>query len=138
MPGDRAEHLSRGAIALIERPVIGNLATVGTGGVPHVTPVWVDHEAGDLLVNTAEGRVKARNMRANPHVAVSIVAPEDPYLVVAFRGTVVEMTTEGADEHIDALAKKYLGQDTYPFRQEGEVRVKVRIRPDRIVAQPVD
>ena len=125
-----------GAIALIERPVLGSLATVGIDGSPHVTPLWIDHDGGDVLVNTAEGRVKANDVRRNPKVAMSIVAPEDPYLVVAFRGTVIDVTTDGADAHIDWLAKKYLGADTYPNRRPGEVRLKLRIRPDRIVTQP--
>jgi PPOX class probable F420-dependent enzyme len=131
--GDR---LSDGALALIERPVLGHLATEGSDGRPHATPVWIDHDEGDLLVNSAEGRVKTRDMRRSPYVAVSVVAPDDPYLVVAFRGTVVDITTEGADEHIDALAKKYLGLDAYPNRKPGEVRLKIRIRPERIAMQP--
>lgn len=128
--------LSKGAIALIERPVLGNLATVGANGHPHVTPVWIDHEGNDVFINTAEGRVKARDIHRDPKVAMSIVAPDDPYLVVAFQGTVTEITTDGADAHIDALAKKYLGVESYPMRREGEVRIKVRIRPDRVVTQP--
>lgn len=131
--GDR---LSDGALALIERPVLGHLATEGPDGHPHATPLWIDHDGGDLLVNTAEGRVKARDMRRSPHVAMSVVAPDDPYLVVAFRGTVVDITTDGADDHIDALAKKYLGVDAYPNRRAGEVRLKIRIRPDHIAMQP--
>jgi PPOX class probable F420-dependent enzyme len=127
---------SPGALALIERPVLGNLATEGPDGHPHVTPLWIDHDGNDLLVNTADGRVKARDMKRSPHVAVSITAPDDPYLVVAFRGTVTDITTEGADQHIDALANKYLGVDRYPNRHSGEVRLKIRIRPDHIAMQP--
>jgi PPOX class probable F420-dependent enzyme len=133
-----ADQFSKGALTLIERPLLGHLATEGADGNPHVTPVWIDHDGNDVLVNTAEGRVKARDMHRNPHLAMSIVAPDDPYLVVAFRGTVVEMTNDGADAHIDALAKKYLGVDSYPMRTPGEVRVKVRIRPDHIAMQPAD
>ncbi|HXW36006.1 MAG TPA: PPOX class F420-dependent oxidoreductase [Acidimicrobiales bacterium] len=131
-----AAQFNKGAIALIERPVLGNLATVGSDGHPHVTPVWIDHDGDDVIFNTAEGRVKAKDVHRNPKVAMSIVAPEDPYLVVAFQGTVVDITTDGADAHIDALAKKYLGLDEYPLRTDGEVRIKVRIRPDRVVTQP--
>jgi PPOX class probable F420-dependent enzyme len=131
-----ADQFSPGALALIERPVLGHLATEGPDGHPHVTPLWIDHEGGDVLVNTAEGRVKARDMQRDPHVAISIVAPDDPYLVVAFRGTVADITTDGADAHIDALAKKYLGVDTYPMRTPGEVRLKIRIRPEHIAMQP--
>jgi len=130
--------LTTKALELIERPVLAHLATVDANGDPHVTPVWVDHDGNDILVNTAEGRVKARNLRAHAKVALSIVAPEDPYLVVALRGTVTEITTEGADAHIDALARKYLGADSYPWRSPGETRITVRIRPERIMAQPAD
>jgi PPOX class probable F420-dependent enzyme len=84
------------------------------------------------LFNTAEGRVKARNLHRDPRVAVSVIDPDDPYNVVAVRGTVIDITTNGADEHIDSLAQKYLGVDTYPMRREGEVRIKVRVRTDRI------
>jgi PPOX class probable F420-dependent enzyme len=130
------ENLSQASIELIERPVVAFLATVDSRGRPQLTPLWIDHDGNDILVNTAEGRAKALNMRRNPNVSISMYPPEDPYKVLAIRGTVTEVTTEGADDHIDALAKKYLGQDTYPMRRPGEVRLKVRIRPDRIVAEP--
>lgn len=129
---------SKAALALIDEPVIGHLATVGPDGTPRVTPLWIDHDGQDVLVNTARGRVKARDMAEGAKVAMSVADPADPYRVVAFRGTVVEVTTEGADDHIDRLAKKYLGADRYPNRREGEVRVTVRIRPDRVVMQPPD
>ena len=124
------------ALALIEEPVLGHLATLGADGTPHVTPLWIDHQGGDLVVNTARGRVKTNDMERNQAVAVSIVDPADPYRVVAFRGTVADITTDGADEHIDRLAAKYLGEPRYPNRRDGEVRVKIRIRPEHIVMQP--
>jgi len=131
-----SDEFTKEALALIEEPVIGNLATVGKGAYPHVTPVWIDHDGKNLLFNTARGRLKTADVERDPKVAVSIVDPKDPYRVVAFRGTVEEITTDGADEHIDRLAKKYLGKDTYPFRRPDEVRVTVKVRPDRIVMQP--
>ena len=131
-----ADTLSPGAIQLIEEPVIGDFSTIDRHGWPHVTPVWIDHDGNDVLVNTAKGRAKARHIEHQPAVAMSIVDPRDPYHVVVFKGTVTEVTTVGADEHIDRLAKKYLGKDSYPFRRPDEVRIKVRIRPDRILAQP--
>lgn len=105
-------------------------------GRPQVTPLWIDHDGGDLLINTATGRLKARNMEHDPHVAVSIVDPADNYRVIALQGHVVQTTTEGADDHIDRLAKKYLGVDAYPARRPDETRVTIRIRPDRIIRQP--
>lgn len=129
--------LNPAAKALLREPVLANLATVAPDGSPHVTPVWVDVDGDDVLINTAEGRVKARNLRRSARLAVSVVDPADPYRVVAFQGTVADITTDGADEHIDRLARKYLGVDTYPMRQPGETRIKVRIRPDRVLMQPV-
>jgi PPOX class probable F420-dependent enzyme len=130
-----ADTLSAKARALIARPVLASLTTLSKNGSPQVTPLWIDQDGDDLLFNTAMGRVKERHMENDPRVAVSVVDPDDQYNVVAVRGTVVDITTDGADEHIDALAKKYLGVDSYPMRQEGEVRIKVRVRTDHIAMQ---
>lgn len=128
--------LSPAAAALLREPVLANVATVAPDGSPHVTPVWVDVDGDDVVINTVEGRVKARNLARSAKVAVSVVDPADPYRVVAFQGTVADITTDGADDHIDQLARKYLGVDTYPMRQPSEVRIKVRIRPERVLMQP--
>ena len=129
--------LSNKARALIQRPVIANVATVDAAGRPQLTPVWIDLEGDELVFNTAKGRAKYANLSKNPHVAVSIVDPEDQYNVVVVRGS-VEPTEDGADAHIDHLAKKYLGLDTYPMRQPGEVRVKYKVHADHIVMQSGD
>jgi len=131
-----AATLSKEAIALIERPVIAHLATIDSQGRLQITPLWIDHDGNDILVNTAEGRAKAVNMHERPEVGISMVDPGDPYNVVSLRGTVTEMTTNEADDHIDFLANKYMGVDSYPNRTEDEVRVKVRIAPDHIFRQP--
>jgi len=128
--------LSEKARALISRPILATLATVGPGGAPQVTPLWIEVDGDLLLVNTAEGRVKARHMAADPRVGVTVIDPYDPYNVVALRGRVVEATTEGADADIDRLAKKYLGVDSYPNRRPDEVRITFRIRPEHIAMQP--
>lgn len=128
--------LNAAARALLAEPVIANMATVGGDGSPHVTPVWVDVEGDDVVINTAEGRAKTRNLRRSAKVAVSVVDAKDPYRVVALQGRVADLTTDDADAHIDRLARKYLGVDTYPMRQPGEQRVKVRIRPERVLMQP--
>jgi PPOX class probable F420-dependent enzyme len=117
---------------LLREPNIAHIATVNEDGSPQVTPVWVDVDEDTILVNTAEGRRKARNMKRNPRVAIDVTDREDPYSMVSVQGRVVEVTPEGADEHIDALAKKYLGQDVYPFRQPGERRLLVKIRPQKV------
>ena len=104
-------------------------------GSPQITPLWIDLDGDNVLFNTAQGRQKARNMERDTRVAVSVIDPDDPYNVVALRGRVVDLTTEGADAHIDALAKKYLGVDSYPMRREGEVRIRVTVQPDHIAMQ---
>ncbi len=128
--------LTNEAHTLLARPVLASLATLSKDGSPQITPLWIDVDGDNLVVNTAQGRVKANNMARNPKVAVSVVDPDDPYNVIALHGEVVDITADGADEHIDALAKKYLGVDSYPMRRPGEVRLKFTIRPDRIVMQP--
>jgi len=130
-----ADTLSPKARELIARPVLASLTTLGPDGSPQITPLWIDQDGDDLLFNTAEGRVKARHMHREPRVAVSVIDPDDPYNVVALQGTVTDITTEGADAHIDALAHKYLGVDSYPMRREGEVRITVRVRTDHIAMQ---
>jgi PPOX class probable F420-dependent enzyme len=117
---------------IFDKKAFAHIATVGKDGTPQVTPVWLDFDNGLIRFNTARGRVKERNLRANPNVALSIQDPDNPYRYVQVRGRVAELTEQGADAHIDALAKKYLGQDRYPFRQPGEVRVMVKIRPERV------
>lgn len=109
-----------------------HLATVMPDGSPQVTPVWFDMEGGKVRVNTARGRVKEKNMKKGSWVAMAIMDPENPYRYIQIRGTVTNVTEQGADQHIDSLAKKYLGQDKYPFRAPGEVRVIYEIEPTSI------
>ncbi len=127
-----AASLPEKARALLEGQNFAHLATLMPDGSPQVTAVWVDYDGQHVLVNTAEGRTKPRNLRRDPRVAIEVVNQQNPYEMVAIRGRVVEMTHEGADAHIDSLAKKYMGQDTYPFRQPGEVRVIVKIEPEHV------
>lgn len=117
---------------LFDKKAFAHLATVGADGAPQVTPVWIDYDGSHIRFNTARGRVKTRNLERNPRVALSIQDPENPYRYVQVRGRVAEMTEKDADAHIDALAKKYLGQDRYPYRQPGEVRVMVKVVPEKI------
>ena len=116
---------------LKEKKAFANLATLNADGSPQVTPVWVDFDGTHVLVNTAKGRVKTKNLERNPRVAMAISEPENPYRYLGIQGHVAEITENGADAHIDKLARKYLGKD-YPFRQPGEVRVIVKIAPEKV------
>lgn len=101
--------------------------TLMPDGSPQTTPVWVDYQGDEIWVNSALGRQKDRNVRRDPRVAVTVIDPDNPYRYVEVRGRVKEITLNGADAHIDSMAKKYLGQDQYPFRQPGEQRVLYKI-----------
>jgi PPOX class probable F420-dependent enzyme len=114
---------------LFEKKAFANLATVMPNGSPQVTPVWVDYDGNYVLVNSARGRQKDKNMKQNSTVALSILDPDNPYRYLEVRGNVAEITEEGAAEHIDKMAKKYMGVEKYPYRQEGEVRVLYKIEP---------
>lgn len=116
------------------KKAFASLATVMPDGSPQVTPVWFDTDGGNIRVNTARGRIKDRNMSLNAKVAIDVMDPENPYRHVQIRGKVAKITEEGADAHIDSLAMKYLGQEKYPFRQPGEVRVIYTIEPTSISA----
>jgi PPOX class probable F420-dependent enzyme len=117
---------------LTTKPAFAHLATSNADGSPQVTPVWVDFDGTHVIVNTAKGRVKARNLERSPRVALSISDPENPYRYLAIQGKVVEMTEQGGDAHIDKMAKKYLGKDTYPWRSADEKRLVVKIEPDKV------
>ncbi len=117
---------------LFEKPIVANLATIMPNGQPQVTPVWCNYDGTYVRVNSAKGRVKDKNMRARPQATLLLVNPENVFNWVEVRGTVEEITEEGADDHIDALAKKYLGVDSYPNRQPDEVRVLYKIKPARV------
>jgi PPOX class probable F420-dependent enzyme len=116
---------------LFQKPAFASLATLMPDGAPQVTPVWVDFDGTHVIVNSAKGRVKDRNMRARPQVSVMIPDPGNPYRYLEIRGKVVEITEDGASAHIDKMAKKYLGVDKYPYGQPGEVRVLYKIEPGR-------
>jgi PPOX class probable F420-dependent enzyme len=116
------------------KPNFGHLATLEPDGSPQVTPVWIDVDDQYILINTAKGRKKVRNIERDPRVSVEVVQQDNPYSMLSVKGKVVGMTTDGADEHIDAMAKKYLGQDSYPFRQPGEERLILKIQPEKVIA----
>jgi len=117
---------------LQRKKAFANLATVMPDGSPQVTPVWFDYSDGTIRVNTVKGRVKARNMKEGAPAALAIVDPDNPYRYIQVRGRVRRRTEQGADAHIDSLAKKYLGKDKYPYSQPGDVRLLIEIEPTSV------
>jgi len=109
-----------------------SLATIMSDGSPQVTPVWFNSDGKHILINSARGRVKDLNMRREPRVALMIVDPKDPYRYIQIRGKVVEITTQGAREHINTLSKKYTGREVYTGGSPEEIRVTYKILPESI------
>jgi PPOX class probable F420-dependent enzyme len=122
---------------IAENPYVATATTLRDDGSPHNTIVWIDAEDGVVTFNTAVGRAKERHLRRDPRVGVLVVHPENAYQWVAVSGR-AELTTEGADEQIDHLAKKYLGQDEYPWRDPAQQRISVKIAPERVDAYGFD
>ncbi|MBM4441895.1 MAG: PPOX class F420-dependent oxidoreductase [Candidatus Rokubacteria bacterium] len=117
---------------IFEKKTFCYVATVGAGGDPQVTPVWCEFDGTHIVFNTARGRVKDKRLRRNPKVAIAAADPDNPYRYVQVQGRVTDITEEGADPHIDKMAKKYMGQDRYPGRKPGEVRLIVKVLPERV------
>ncbi len=108
------------------------VATLMKDGSPQITPTWIDFDGKSILINTAEGRIKQKNVSRDPHVAISIVDQNNPYNMVTIRGKVIEQTSNGADDHVDKMAKRYLGVDKYPFRSPNEKRVILKVQPEKV------
>lgn len=122
----------------LSNPFVGTVTDLRPDGSPHTTVVWVDVDGDDtVLFNTAYGRAKPRYLADDPRVSLAVVDPNDPYRWIAVSGT-AQLVDEGADDHIDRLANKYIGADTYPFRQPGEQRVTVRIAVEKIDSRGLD
>jgi PPOX class probable F420-dependent enzyme len=119
---------------LFKKKAFAHLATLMPSGQPQVTPVWVDYDGRHVLINTAAGRQKDKNLQRDGRVALSIIDPDNPYRYLEVRGHVAERSGDGAEQHIDAMAMKYLGKEKYPFRQPGEVRTLYKIEPDHITS----
>lgn len=119
--------------ALLKGKNFGGLSTMMPDGSPQTTIVWIDTDGEHVLVNTAEGRVKLNNIERDPRVALAVYEHDDPYRQLAIRGRVVDITREGAEANIDALAQRYLGTERYPWRSEGEHRILLKILPEKIV-----
>ena len=126
------ERIPEKYLDLFQKRSFAHFATVMPDGTPQVTPVWVDYDGQYVLVNTAKGRQKARNVERDAKVALDILDPDNPYRWLAVRGQVAEVTEEGADDHIDKLAQRYRGVAKYPNRRPGEQRIIVKIAPLRV------
>jgi PPOX class probable F420-dependent enzyme len=122
---------------LDQNPFVGTVTTLRPDGSPHSTIVWVDVEDGKVSFNTALGRAKPKHLEHDPRASILVVDPNDPYKYVSVSGH-VEVTEEGADAQIDKLAKKYIGQDTYPWRNPAETRIKVLIEPEKVTTTGFD
>ena len=122
---DEAKHL-------FENKDFAHIATLNADGSPQNSAVWIGLDGDLVTFNTAEGRLKTKNVARDGRVAISIVNQENPYENLIIQGKVVEMAHDGADDDIDALAKRYLDADSYPFRQDGEVRTIVKIEPEKV------
>jgi PPOX class probable F420-dependent enzyme len=116
---------------LFTKKAFGHLSTILKDGSPQTTPIWVDYDGRHLRFNSALGRVKDKNVRRDPRVAISLQDPDNPYRYLEVRGRVVEITQDGADDHIEKLSQKYLGK-AYPYRQPGEVRVTYKVEPVKV------
>ena len=129
--------LTEKARQFLQNPYVGQVTTLRRDGSPHSTVVWVDVDTDEVIFNTAVGRAKERHLRQDPRISLIVVDPENSYRWVSVSGK-AELDTEGADEEIDKLAKKYLGQDEYPWRNPEEQRINVRIRPEHVEITGLD
>ncbi|MBB2914461.1 PPOX class probable F420-dependent enzyme [Streptosporangium becharense] len=127
--------LSEEAKELLRQPIHAWVTTVRPNGSLHSTVVWVDVDGDDVVFNTAVGRAKERHLREDPRVSVSVLDPKDAFHLVSVSGK-ARLELDGADEVIDRLAGKYLGVETYPYRQPGEQRITVRVTPDEVIFSP--
>jgi PPOX class probable F420-dependent enzyme len=121
---------------IIQKNSFAFLATLMKDGSPHVSPVWIDIVDNIILINTAKGRIKQRNVSRDPRVSISLIDDENPYSMVTIRGKMIDQTSNGADEHIDKLAKKYLNTERYPGHSPNLERVILRIKPEKIFYLP--
>jgi len=120
---------------ILAAPNMAHVATLRKDGSIHGVIAWADVEDGQVTLNSARGRVWPTNLERDPRVTITVANAENPYEFVTIRGRVAKTSDVEGDAHIDALAKKYLGQDTYPFRQEGEQRVKFYVEPEKVSLQ---
>ena len=120
---------------LIDEKTFAEIGTLMQDGSPQITTVWIDRDGDTILINTAVGRTKEKNLRRDPRVAISLRGNDNPYRMATIRGKVTEFVTTGADDHIDKLAMKYMGKEKYPWKTPTEQRVIIRITPEHVVSR---
>ena len=124
------------AAGLFSKKNLVYLATIMKDGAPQVSPVWANYEDGYILINTAEGRIKHKNVMRDPRVAVSVTAINNPLDMTTIRGTVIELIPDHEYEHADKLTQQYMGRQHYPFKRDDERRVVLKIKPDKVFVLP--
>ena len=124
------------AVKLFQSKNLVFIATIMKDGAPQLSPVWANYEDGCILVNTAEGRIKHKNIIRDPRVAVSVVANDNPLDMTTIRGKVVEIIPDYEYKHADRLTLQYMGRDHYPFKRENEKRIVLKIKPERVFVLP--
>lgn len=131
----KTDRISAGGVKLLQEPQLAHFVTLMADGSPQITPVWIEAEpdGSAIFVNTVQGRVKDKNVERDSRVAVSVTDKDNPWRYVLVRGSIVERRHAGADDQIDRLAKKYIGQDTYPWRNESDQRVTLVIKPHHVI-----
>ncbi len=127
--------LSEKAKGLLKGKNFANVATIRKDGSPQVSPIWVDFDGTHIILNSEETRAKVKNLKRDPRVAISVFNHDNPYEYVQISGRVVEITTNGGAEGIDKMAQKYLGQEKYPWNKPSDVRVVIRIEPEKVTGQ---
>jgi PPOX class probable F420-dependent enzyme len=127
-----ASQIDEGGKAILEKPTYVTVSTLRKDGSVHTVVTWVHVEGDRIALNTAEGRLWRRNVARDPRVTITAIEPDNPYNWISIRGRIVEDTHDGADAHIDMLAKKYMGVDEYPFRNADEQRVKLLVEPEHV------
>ena len=130
-----AAALKDSQIKLLKDKNFASVATVGEDGGPQVTPVWIEWDGTHVTFNTEKKRAKFRNLSKDPRVAISVFDMANPYNYIEIRGRVVDITEEGAADDIDRLMKKYTGQEKYAWHQPGDVRVIVKVQPEKVMGR---
>ncbi len=130
-----ATKLNEKQIKFLTDKNFAHIGTINKDGSPQVSPVWVEYDGKNVVINSEDNRLKVRNLKRDARISVSVQDAQNPYTYIEIRGKVVEITPNGGDEGIDRLAKKYMGVDKYPMNKPGDVRVQIKIEPEHVTGQ---